>query len=90
MEVETMVEAAVKLRSVPVKKLFFSYLVPSVLGLLLMSVNIVIDGIFVGRGIGPEGLAGVNVGVPVFSILLSISLCIGIGGAALYYGVGKQ
>ncbi|USG68439.1 MATE family efflux transporter [Brevibacillus ruminantium] len=79
-----MTDTTIKLRETPVRKLFFSYLVPSVLGMLLMSINIVVDGIFVGHGVGPHGLAGVNVAVPAFSIFLSISLWIGMGGATMY------
>lgn len=52
--------------------------------MLLMSVNILVDGIFVSQGIGPTALAGINIAVPIFSILLSISLWIGVGGATLY------
>ncbi|MEH6943685.1 MATE family efflux transporter [Bacillus sp. JJ722] len=79
-----MTETSLKLRETPVTKLFLSYLIPSVLGMLLMSVNILVDGIFVSHGIGEDALAGVNIAVPIFSIFLSISLWIGMGGATLY------
>lgn len=79
-----MTDTSVKLRETPIRKLFISYLIPSVLGMLLMSINIVVDGIFVGHGVGPNGLAGVNIAVPAFSIFLSISLWIGMGGATMY------
>ncbi|WP_144509770.1 MATE family efflux transporter [Bacillus sp. FJAT-22090] len=72
------------LRNTPTKKLFLSYLIPSLLGMLLMSVNILVDGIFVSNGIGSEALVGINIALPIFSILLSISLWIGMGGATLY------
>lgn len=72
------------LESRPLKPLFFSYLFPAIVGMLLMSVNILVDGIFVSQGIGPTALAGINIAVPIFSILLSISLWIGVGGATLY------
>lgn len=68
----------------PLKPLFLSYLFPAMVGMLLMSVNILVDGIFVSHGVGPTALAGVNIAVPIFSILLSISLWIGMGGATLY------
>ncbi|MEK3886447.1 MATE family efflux transporter [Bacillus sp. FSL K6-3431] len=77
-------ETSIKLRNTPTKKLFISYLIPSVLGMMLMAINILVDGIFVSNGIGPEALAGINISVPIFSILLSISLWIGMGGATLY------
>jgi putative MATE family efflux protein len=61
------------------------------IGMLLMSVNILVDGIFVSHGVGPTALAGVNIAVPIFSILLSISLWIGMGGATLYsIALGQQ
>src|SRR5699024_3759665 len=50
----------------------------------LMSVNIVVDGVFVGNGVGALALAGVNIAVPVFSIIISIALLIGMGGGTLY------
>lgn len=68
----------------PLKPLFLSYLFPAMIGMVLMSINILVDGIFVSHGVGPTALAGVNIAVPIFSILLSISLWIGMGGATLY------
>ena len=65
-------------------KTFFQYLIPSLIGMMLMSINILVDGIFVGNAVGSIALASVNIAVPVFSIIISISLWIGIGGAALY------
>ncbi|MFK7693791.1 MATE family efflux transporter [Paenibacillus sp. HJGM_3] len=67
-----------------VGKVFVRYLIPSLIGMFMMSVNVVVDGIFVGQRLGEVALAGVNVAVPVFSIYIAISLWIGIGGAALY------
>lgn len=65
-------------------KSFFQYFLPTLFGMMLMSVNIVIDGIFVGNGVGAVALASVNIAVPVFSIIISIALLIGIGGGTLY------
>ncbi|MBD1224788.1 MATE family efflux transporter [Virgibacillus halodenitrificans] len=81
-----------KLGSQGVVKSFFQYFIPTILGMMLMSVNIVIDGIFVGNGIGSVALASINVAVPVWSVIISISLLIGIGGGTLYSmatGAGK-
>lgn len=75
---------ATTLRNTAPKKLFFNYLFPSLLGMLLMACNILIDGIFVSRGVGEEALAGVNIATPIFSILLAVSLWIGMGGATLF------
>lgn len=79
-----MSNASNKLSTQSVTKSFFQYLIPTLIGMMLMSVNIVIDGIFVGNGVGPVALAGVTIAVPVFSIIISIALLIGVGGGALY------
>lgn len=79
-----MTNTAQLLREEPIRKVFFKYLIPSTLGLLLMSINIVIDGIFIGHGVGADGLAAVNIAVPIYSFFFGISLWVGIGGATIY------
>ncbi|RKN77122.1 MATE family efflux transporter [Paenibacillus ginsengarvi] len=74
------------LESDSIGKVFVRYLIPSLVGMLMMSVNVVIDGIFVGQRLGEVALAGVNVAVPVFSLYIAISLWVGIGGATIYSG----
>src|SRR5690625_3858704 len=73
-----------RLGSQSVIKSFFQYFIPTLFGMMLMSINIVIDGIFVGNGVGSVALAGVNIAVPVFSIIISVALLVGIGGGTLY------
>lgn len=64
-------EATEKLREKPIKSLFISYLIPAVLGMVLMSVNIVIDAVMISRGVGANGLAGSKRGYSsVFNFLL--------------------
>lgn len=65
----------------PVGPIFLRYLIPSMVGMLLLAVNIVADGIMVGNRLGAEALAGVGIAAPVFSIFLAVSLWIGIGRA---------
>ncbi|WP_167629881.1 MATE family efflux transporter [Listeria valentina] len=79
------------LESSSVGKVYVKYLIPSLVGMLLMSINIVIDGIFVGHRLGGVALAGINIAVPVFSIFTAISLWIGIGGATQYsFALGEK
>lgn len=66
------------------------YMIPSVLGMLGLSMCIFFDTMFIGRGIGNLGLAALNVGVPMYSIFNSIGLIFGVGGAtALSISIGK-
>ncbi|MBP2259121.1 MATE family efflux transporter [Virgibacillus alimentarius] len=73
-----------KLATQSVAKTFFQYFIPTLLGMMLMSVNVVVDGIFVGNGVGSVALASVNIAVPVFSVIISLALLVGMGGGTLY------
>lgn len=62
-----------------VKKIYFRYLIFFLVGMLLMFLNIVIDGIFVGYKFGGVVLVGINIVVFVFMIFIVIFIWIGIG-----------
>lgn len=59
------------------RKLFF----PTLLGMVFSAVFIITDGIFVGRGIGSDALAAVNITAPLFLINTGIALMFGIGAS---------
>lgn len=61
--------------SVLFKKIFF----PTLLGMLSVSAVTAIDGIFVGHGIGSDGIAAVNICIPLLMIFTGIGLMLGIG-----------
>lgn len=74
---------SLNMENAPISKLFLTYFIPAVTGMLMMSLNIVIDGIFIGRGVGSNGLASINIIFPIFMLFLAIGLCIGIGGSTI-------
>lgn len=49
----------------PISKLLIGQAVPASIGILVMSLNILIDTIFVGNWIGPIAIAAINVVLPV-------------------------
>ncbi len=69
-------------------KLFFSFAAPSILGMLIVSAQIMIDGLFLSAKVGALGLAAVNLSMPVISIMLSIALMI-VSGGIVITGVAK-
>ncbi|WP_027128798.1 MATE family efflux transporter [Fusobacterium perfoetens] len=72
--------------------LFFKFAIPGILGMLIVSAQTMIDGIFLGRALGPLGLAGVNLSMPLVNFLMSVGLMICIGGgviASIYRGNKK-
>ncbi|MGX6592442.1 MATE family efflux transporter [Cetobacterium ceti] len=64
-------------------KLFFKFALPGVIGMLIVSIQTMIDGIFVSRAIGPLGLAAINLTIPYIQIVQSVAIMIIIGGAVL-------
>ena len=64
-------------------KLLFKLSIPAMIGMLVMSLYNVVDMIFVGKGVGTDGIAGVAVIFPLQMIIGAIGLMFGIGGASL-------
>lgn len=67
----------------PISKLLISQAVPASIGILVMSLNIIVDTIFVGRWIGPLAISAITVVVPVTFFIGAIGLAIGIGGSSV-------
>lgn len=64
-------------------KEFMKYAVPSVIGMMVSALYIVVDGIFVGRGVGVSALGSINVALPVTTLMIAITMMITMGGAAV-------
>lgn len=62
-----------------VSVLFRKILIPTLLGTISISAVTAIDGIFVGRGAGANGVAAVNIVVPIYQIMSGVGLMIGAG-----------
>lgn len=62
-----------------VPTLFRKLLLPTLSGSLAISAVTVIDGIFVGQGTGANGVAAVNIVVPIYQIMAGIGLMVGAG-----------
>lgn len=65
------------------RKLLFRYVAPSVLSMVSFFLFSVIDGIFVGRGIGTDALGAVNIVFPVPMIFNACCLLFTIGGGTI-------
>lgn len=73
-----------------INKLFYKYLINSVLGMLAVSFCILADTMFIGQGIGSDGLAALNICIPIFNLFNGLGLLFGMGGAtALSISRGK-
>jgi putative MATE family efflux protein len=71
------------LGTLPIPKLLIQQAIPASIGILVMSLNILIDTIFVGQWIGSNAIAAINVVLPVSFFIAALGMSIGIGGASI-------
>jgi putative efflux protein, MATE family len=64
-------------------KKFLKYSISSASAMFVSSLYTVIDGIFVGRGVGDLGLAAVAIAMPATIVLFGIATMFAVGGGAL-------
>lgn len=72
-----------ELGTLDIKKLLVKQSVPASIGILFMSINILIDTIFVGQWIGSLAIAAVSVVLPITFLISSLGMAIGIGGSSI-------
>lgn len=64
-------------------RLLFRLALPATIGMLVMSLYNVVDTIFIGHGVGTDGIGGVVLAFPIQMIVGALGQMIGIGGASL-------
>lgn len=64
-------------------KNIFKFVLPSILLMLLLSVYMIIDGIFVSRFVGELALGAQNIVSPLYTVALAVGIMFATGGSAL-------
>lgn len=64
-------------------KFLFSYIFPALGGLFVTYLYNVVDGVFVGQGVGSAALGAVNIGVPFITFAVAIAAMFPMGGATV-------
>jgi len=75
--------SAEQLGSEPIGKLLIKQAVPASIGILVMSLNVLVDSIFVGNWIGSIAIAAINVVLPVSFFIGALGMSVGIGGSSI-------
>lgn len=63
---------------------FIHYVSLNVLSMIGLSCYILADTVFVANGLGSDGLAALNLVLPVYSFISGLGLMLGMGGATRY------
>lgn len=83
---------AIDFKNDKVSALFRKLLIPTLMGTLAISAMTAIDGIVIGHGVGADGVAAVNIIVPVYQIMSGLGLMVGAGCsvvASIHLSKGK-
>ena len=64
-------------------KKFFKYVVPNVIGQVAFFLFTIIDGIFIGKGVGTNALGAVNLILPFVLFVNAFNMLITVGGVAV-------
>ena len=65
------------------KKDFFNQAVPSIASMWVSALYIMVDGMFVSKGVGPDALAAVNLTVPFVNTIFGLSVLFSIGTSTI-------
>ena len=65
--------------TVKVSSLFAKLFIPTLLGMVSWAMLTVVDGVFVGWGVGSHGIAAINICYPIFIVLTGFALMMGAG-----------
>lgn len=66
-----------------ISQLILKQAIPASIGILVMSINMIVDTIFVGRWIGLLAIAAITVVLPIAFLISSIGMGVGIGGSSI-------
>jgi Na+-driven multidrug efflux pump len=76
------------MKQTPDIKIFFQYVIPSVLSFTLSGVYAIVDGFFIGNSIGDLGLSAVNIAYSIVAVIQALGTGIRMGGA-IYFSIYK-
>ena len=64
-------------------KLLVQYSIPAIIGMTITSLYNIIDSIFIGHGVGPLGIAGLAIALPLMNLASAFGSMVGIGASSL-------
>lgn len=76
-----------------VSKVFFKYVLLSILSMLGLSFYVLVDTLFIANGVGSMGLTALNLVLPMYSLVNGVGLMLGIGAAtrfSILIGKGRK
>jgi len=76
----------------PISNLLIKQSIPASIGILVMSINMIVDTIFVGKFVHPMAIGAITVVMPITFLIAAFGMSIGVGGSSMIsraLGAGK-
>lgn len=67
----------------PIGRLLLQYAIPAIIAMTASSLYNIVDGIFIGQGVGEEAIMGLALTSPVMSLTAAFGAMVGVGAATL-------
>ena len=64
--------------------LLVRFSIPSIVGMVVQALYNIVDRMFIGYGVGPQGIAGVTLSFPLMMVMVSFSILVGVGANTLF------
>ncbi len=72
-----------KLADKNISRLLLKLTFPATIGMLVMALYNIVDTMFIGHGVGPNGIAGLSIVFPIQLIVMGFGQMFGMGGASI-------
>lgn len=91
MENPGMSREEIKMATGKIPGLFVKFALPGICGILFVSLQMLVDGLLLGRFVGASAMASVNITLPIFTIFWAISVAVSVGNEfQVSYALGRQ
>lgn len=67
----------------PVFSLLLQYAIPAIVAMVASSLYNIVDGIFIGQGVGAEAIMGLAITMPIMNLSAAFGAMVGVGGSTL-------
>ena len=76
-------DSSKQLGELKISKLLMKFSIPAIVGMLVNALYNVVDRIYIGNGVGSQGIAGITITFPVMLVMMAFSMLIGMGANSL-------
>ena len=67
----------------PVFSLLLQYAIPAIVAMVASSLYNIVDGIFIGQGVGAGAIMGLAITMPIMNLSAAFGAMVGVGGSTL-------